>query len=286
MQSLTSLKKNFNQMEINNMINANLKFLPRDSRNHSKESIAERRYQRIKGKSLKNILIERFINKYGYDKGIVTANAIVDDILLLVETYYRYSDNSFLKQGQMVWNAVPINEYPAKGKSMAQTKLLPVVLDIISDSDIEDMKTPLHHRELRIKKVERWTNQAYEQGGTLSQLDLAVLFSVNEFTAGNYVREYQSIYNRKLPTRGNVQLIGSGQTHKREIITDYLNGYLVPSICQRTNHSKEAVERYIRDFEAVKLLAPKFDDINTISLVTRLSKSVVNQYLDLLPVDH
>lgn len=268
------------------MIKANLKFLPRDSRNHSKESIAERRYQRIKGKSLKNILIERFINKYGYDKGIVTANAIVDDILLLVETYYRYSDNSFLKQGQMVWNAVPINEYPAKGKSMAQTKLLPVVLDIISDSDIEDMKTPLHHRELRIKKVERWTNQAYEQGGTLSQLDLAVLFSVNEFTAGNYVREYQSIYNRKLPTRGNVQLIGSGQTHKREIITDYLNGYLVPSICQRTNHSKEAVERYIRDFEAVKLLAPKFDDINTISLVTRLSKSVVNQYLDLLPVDH
>jgi len=286
MQSSISLKKNFNQQEINNMIRANLKFLPRDSRDHSKESIAERRYQRIKGKSLKNILVERFINKYGYDKGIVTANAIVDDILLLVETYYRYSDNSFLKQGQMVWNAVPINEYPAKGKSMAQTKLLPVVLDIISESDIEDMKTPLHHRELRIKKVERWTNQAYEQGGTLSQLDLAVLFSVNEFTAGNYVREYQSIYNRKLPTRGNVQLIGSGQTHKREIITDYLNGYLVPSICQRTNHSKEAVERYIRDFEAVKLLASKFDDINTISLVTRLSKNVVNQYLDLLPIDH
>ena len=268
------------------MITQNLKFIARDTRDHSKESIAERRYQRIKGKSLKNILVERFINKYGYDKGIVTANAIVDDILLLVETYYRYSDNSFLKQGQMVWNAVPINEYPAKGKSMAQTKLLPVVLDIISESDIEDMKTPLHHRELRIKKVERWTNQAYEQGGTLSQLDLAVLFSVNEFTAGNYVREYQSIYNRKLPTRGNVQLIGSGQTHKREIITDYLNGYLVPSICQRTNHSKEAVERYIRDFEAVKLLASKFDDINTISLVTRLSKNVVNQYLDLLPIDH
>jgi hypothetical protein len=286
MQSSISLKKNFNQQEINNMITQNLKFIARDTRDHSKESIAERRYQRIKGKSLKNILIERFINKYGYDKGIVTANAIVDDILLLVETYYRYSDNSFLKQGQMVWNAVPINEFPAKGKSMAQTKLLPVVLDIISESDIEDMKTPLHHRELRIKKVERWTNQAYEQGGTLSQLDLAVLFSVNEFTAGNYVREYQSIYNRKLPTRGNVQLIGSGQTHKREIITDYLNGYLVPSICQRTNHSKEAVERYIRDFEAIKLLASKFDDINTISLVTRLSKNVVNQYLDLLPIDH
>jgi len=268
------------------MINSNLKFISRDTRIHSKESIAERRYQRIKGKSLKNILLERFIHKYGYDKGVVTANAIVDDILLLVETYYRYSDNSFIKPGQMVWHAVPIDEYPAKGKSIEQTKLIPVVLDIISDCDIENMRKPIHHRELRLKRVERWTNQAYEQGATLTQLDLAVLLSVNEFTAGNYVREYQSLYNRKLPTRGNVQLIGSGQTHKKEIIADYLNGYLVPSICQRTNHSKEAVERYIRDFEAVKLLSSKFDDINTISLVTRLSKSVVNQYIDLLPIDH
>lgn len=268
------------------MINSNLKFIPRDTRNHSKESMAERRYQRIKGKSLKHILLERFINKYGYDKGIVTANAIVGDILLLIETYYSYSDNSFIKPGQMVWHAVPIDEYPAKGKSIEQTKLIPVVLDIISESDIEDLRKPIHHRELRLKRVERWTNQAYEQGATLSQLDLAVLLSVNEFTAGNYVREYQSLFNRKLPTRGNVQLLGSGQTHKKEIISDYLGGYLVPSICQRTNHSKEAVERYIRDFEAVKMLSPKFDDINTISLVTRLSKSVVNQYIDLLPIDH
>jgi hypothetical protein len=248
--------------------------------------MAERRYHRIKGKSLKNILRERFLNKYGYDKGIVTAEAIIDDILLLVETYYRYSDNSFLKPGQMVWHAVPVDEFPAKGKSIEQTKLIPVVLDIISESDIEDMKKPMHLREVRLKRVERWTKQAFDQGGTLTQLDLAVLLSVNEFTAGLYVREYQSLYGRKLPTRGNVQLIGSGQTHKNEIINFYLNGFLVPSICQRTNHSKDSVERYIRDFEAVKLLSSKFDDINTISLITRLSKSVVNQYIDLLPVDH
>jgi len=267
------------------MNNNKLKFIPRDTRDHSKESLAEKRYFRIKGKSLKNILLDRFLNQYGYDKGIVTANAIIDDLLSLVEHYYRFSDNSFLKQGQLVWHAVPIDELIARGKSMSQTKLKPVVLDIISDSDIDDMKKPLHHRELRIKKVERWTHQAQDQGALLSQLDLAVLLSVNEFTAGNYVREYESLYNRSLPTRGNVQLIGSGQTHKQTIIADYLNGFLVPTICQRTNHSKDAVERYIRDFEAVKLLHSSKFNINTISLITRLSKSVVNQYIDLIPVD-
>jgi len=113
---------------------------------------------------------------------------------------------------------------------MAQTKLKTVVLDIISDQDIEDMKQPPHHRKIRIKKVARWTQQAYDQGALLSQLDLAVLLGVNEYTSGTYVGEYYQLYGRSLPTRGNVQQIGSGQTHKKEIITDYPNGYLIPKI--------------------------------------------------------
>ena len=267
------------------MIAKNLQFLPRDQRDFSSASCANREYMRMKGKSLKHILVDRFLNHYGYDKGPVTASAIVDDLLALIDQYYRYSDNSFLKQGQMVWPAVPIDEYPKKGKSIAQTKLKPVVLDIITDSDIDDMKIPLHHRELRLKKIERWTQQAYDQGALLTQLDLAVLLTTTTFTAGQYVREYHTIYNKLLPTRGNIQLIGSGQTHKKQIIALHLKGYLVPTICQKTNHSKEAVERYIRDFESVKLLSTKFDDVDLISRIIRLSPTVVKQYLDLLPLD-
>jgi hypothetical protein len=54
---------------------------------------------------------------------------------------------------------------------------------------------------------------------------------------------------------------------------------------ERTNHSKEAVERYIRDFKAVNFLSSKFDDLNTISMVTHIYKGVISQYLDLMPVD-
>ncbi len=262
-----------------------LPFLARDTRNHSKESTALRRYHRIKGKSLKQILLDRFLHQYGYDKGIVTAIAIIDDVLMVIEHYYRFSDNSFLKQGQMVWSAVASDAFPQKGKTIEQTRLCPVVLDIISDADIEDMKTPIHHRALRLKKVERWTQQAYDQGAVLSQLDIAVLLNVNEYTAGQYVREYESLYNRPLPTRGNIQHIGGGQTHKHDIIGFYLKGYLVPTICQKTRHSKEAVERYIRDFEAVRLLATKFDDVDLIARIIRLASSVVRQYLALIPLD-
>jgi hypothetical protein len=267
------------------MIAKNLAFLPRDTRDFSPHALALREYKRIKGKSLKHILLDRFINNYGYDKGTVTASAIVDDLLALIEQFYRYSDNSFLKQGQMVWPAVPIDEYPKKGKSIAQTKLRPVVLDIIADSDIEDMKTPIHHRELRLKKIERWTHQAYDQGALLTQLDLAVLLTATTVTTGQYVREYHNLYHRPLPTRGNIQLIGGGQTHKKEIVALHLKGFLVPTICQKTNHSKEAVERYIRDFESVRLLSTKFDDPDIISRIIRLTTPVVKQYLDLIPLD-
>lgn len=267
------------------MIAKQLPFLRRDLADCSAETMHNQRYKRLKGKTLRQILLHRFLTQYGYDKGAVTAGAIIDDILLLVEQYYRYSDQSFLKQGQMVWHAVPVDEPCAKHKSMAQTKLQPVVLDIVSESDIEDWKTPIHHRELRLKKIERWTQQAYDQGALLSQLDLAVLLCTSEMTAGQYVREYHNLYDRPLPTRGNVQRIGSGQTHKREIITLHLKGYLVPAICKKTNHSKESVQRYIHDYEAIKLLATKFDDVDLISRIIRLKTSVVKQYLDLIPLD-
>jgi hypothetical protein len=267
------------------MIAKNLRFLPRNTSDFSPQSVAMRQYKRMKGKSLKHILLDRFMNHYGYDKGIVTATAIIEDLLSLVEQYYRYTDNSFLKQGQMVWPVVPTDEYPKKGKSMAQTKLKPVVLDIISESDIEDMQTPINHRVLCIKKIERWTNQAYDQGGLLSQLDLAVLLTTSLYSANTYVHEYQNLYQRTLPTRGNIQLIGGGQTHKKEIIALHIKGYLVPVICTKTNHSKDAVERYIRDYESIKLLSTKFDDVDTISRIIRLTPSVVKQYLNLLPLD-
>lgn len=267
------------------MTHKNLPFMPRDTRDHSKPAMDLQRYNRLKGKSLQHILEDRFLNHYGYDKGPVTAAAIVTDVLQLIETYYRFTDNSFLKHGQMVWLAVPVDEFPRKGKSMAQTKLIPIVLDIITDTDLEDIKHSMHHREVRLKKLERWTQQAYDQGALLSQLDLAVLLNVSEMTTGQYVREYESLYGRALPTRGNIQRIGSGQTHKQEIIALYLKGYLAPTIATKTNHSLDAVERYIRDFEAVRLLAPKFDDLETISRIIRLASRVVRQYLDLIPPD-
>ena len=51
----------------------------------TRTQINEKKFRRINDKSLRQLLIHRFLNDYGYDKGEVTATAIVDDILKTVE---------------------------------------------------------------------------------------------------------------------------------------------------------------------------------------------------------
>ena len=84
-----------------------------------------------------------------------------------------------------------------------------------------------------------------------------------------------------LPTRGNIRFIGSYYPQERDCYP--LQGYLTPTIAAKTKHSKEAVDRYIRDYEIVKTVRAATDDIDKISQITRLSKRVISQYLDLIP---
>jgi hypothetical protein len=132
----------------------------------------------------------------------------------------------------------------------------------------------------------RWVDEAFDQGALLSQLDLAILLNVCDAVVSRYVNDYQKLTGRVLPTRGNIHDLSGAITHKREIVALYLQGHDTPRIARKTNHSKEALDRYIRDFETVRLLADKVStDPVRISQLARLNPRVVQQYLDLLPSD-
>lgn len=262
----------------------------------TKHAINDKKFRRINDKSLRQLLIHRFLNAYGYDKGQVTARAIVDDILTTIEHYFVIAqpleklaqgkdlpDERYLRYGQLVWMAVPIDEFPERGKSIVQTRMKPVVLTYLAADDIESIRNGFTSRQLRINRMVRWCYQAYDQGGLLTQLDLAVLLNVCDSVVCSYVNEYQNTSGKILPTRGNIHDLSGAITHKREIITLYLQGYLTPTIAAKTHHSKEAVDRYIRDYEAVKAVRTVTGDVDKIALITHLSKRVINQYLDLIP---
>lgn len=254
----------------------------------TKEQIQLKRFRRLKSKSLHQVLTYRFLNHYGYDKGEITVKAIVDDILSLMENYFLLSQKpdglQFLNYGYLTWMAVPVDEYPQRGKTIAATRLKPILLSFITDDDITHIARGYDAKSLRKKKLLRWVDQAFDQGALLTQLDLAALLGCCDAVVSQYVQEIQKDTGKILPTRGNIHDLSGAITHKKEIITLYLEGYLTPEIATKTNHSKEAVDRYIKDFHRVKLLwENNIRDPEKITQVARLSKRVVQQYIDLLP---
>ena len=258
------------------------------SKSLTKAQIQLKKSRRLKDKGLHRLLLHRFLHHYGYDKGEVTARAIIDDILQLVDDYFLVStiddDLHHLHYGQIVWMAVPTEERPKKYQSIANTPMKPVVLSFVTDHDIDHIAHGFNAVSLRKKRLERWVHEAFDQGALLTQLDLSILLGISDAVVSKYVNEIQSGGRHLLPTRGNVHDLSGAITHKREIITLYLEGQLTPEIARTTHHSAEAVDRYIRDYHRVELLWKHgITDLDQISQLSRLSRRVAHQYIDLLP---
>jgi hypothetical protein len=254
----------------------------------TKEQAQYKKLRRLQGKTLEHVLQHRFLHHYGYDKGPITARAIVKDIVQLIDEYFLVTPLSnerlFLHNGQLTWMAVPVDERPRKYQSVAETRLKPVILSFCTDDDIAHIAHGFDSKTLRKKRLARWIDEAFDQGAVLTQLDLAMLLGVCDAVVSQYVNELYRETHRLLPTRGNVHDLSGAITHKREIITLYLEGYLTPEIAQKTNHAKESVDRYIRDYHRVETLwRHGITDLETMSQLSHLAKRVIQQYIDLLP---
>jgi hypothetical protein len=178
-----------------------------------KEQIQLKKFRRLSDKSLEQLLLHRFLNNYGYDRGEITAKAIINDILQLIDHYFLVTsiddDLHHINYGQLVWMAVPVDEFPQRSKSIAKTRLKPVVLSFINDQDISHIAHGFDSKSLRKNRLSRWVDQAFDQGALLTQLDLAVLLGVCDAVVSQYVQEIQT-EGHLLPTRGNIHDLSGG----------------------------------------------------------------------------
>jgi hypothetical protein len=235
-------------------------------------------YRRLARRNLESLLRYKFLHEYGYDKGEVVAAAIVDDICATVRTYYARADD--LEPGQLIYPAPAATERGGRGKTMAKTKMVPVVLSAVAPEDIEAIRSSTPMIEIRQKRVRRLAHEAYRQGAVLSQADVAVVTGYAQRSVAGVVKRLRDA-GEYLPLRGYIADMGCFPTHKAAVIRLYLSGLTTPAIAARTYHSKAAVDRYITGFERVRLLAPKFAP-EELPLLTGMSERLVAQYLELL----
>lgn len=131
---------------------------------------------------------------------------------------------------------------------------------------------------LKWHRILRYATQARSQGALLTLPDLAMLMGVNVDAIRRKLAEHPEVV---VPTRGRVKDIGRSVSHKARVVELYLQMHTETQITERTGHSYQSVERYLRDFGRVVSLADQGLNAVMIRQVTGRSLALVNVYLDL-----
>jgi hypothetical protein len=182
--------------------------------------------------------------------------------------------------GQVVHWAVVCDE-PA-GKPLSECQMVPVKLSYWDPSDEPD---PSENRDanrlsdLKLKRIERFSQEAQRAGGYLTYADLSYLLGIHTAAISRMVRQNP---HRRVPLRGSECDIGRGISHRNQIIELYLQMHSEVEIAQRTGHSLESVESYIKDFAKVLALSERGLTSTMIRRVTGRSMALVRAYLELV----
>lgn len=225
-------------------------------------------------------LILHLIENYGYSTKPKVAEALIKDLMSIYAAFTKEKDS--LKTGQILWPAVSIKEKHGNGKTLAQTKTINVVLSVLTDSDLKDLARGIKPPLALAKRIARIAEEAYSQGALLTQADIAAIFCISQPKVSQLVRGYQKDMGKVIPLRGLVHDIGRSITHKVKIIEMYTNGFSTKDIARAMSHTPASVDRYIRDFERVKLLLAKGMSPSEIAYITSLSASLVTEYIQIV----
>jgi hypothetical protein len=168
------------------------------------------------------------------------------------------------------------------GKPLGDCQKVTVRLTLEAGQD--DFKVRMEHGVdgLRRARILRVTAEAREQGGLLSYEDLAYrLFNCGVRTI---VRDVGALRRREIdvPTRGQQQDIGPGQTHRVQAVRMYLQGVEGNEIARRMYHTLGSIENYITTFARVAFLVDKGYGDDEIAFVMRRSVPLIMGYRKLL----
>jgi hypothetical protein len=235
---------------------------------------------RARLRSLPALLLSKFLNEYGYDKGPVVAQAIIEDILNTIKGCY----DQRVGPRQCLWLAVRVDR--GRRRAIQATDLVPLRLTLITEEEIamlDDLKLSSHRQatgRCRQHRVIRMCFEAYEQGGVLTVLDLSLILGVSQKVICEHIRAYERETGQLVPIRGTVHDVGSGVTHKGEVVRRFLRGESPDRIARSVHHSQAAVDRYLAAYQRIRLLAQKFPQ-DRLPALSGIAPSVVAEYLAL-----
>jgi hypothetical protein len=221
---------------------------------------------------------------------------IADDITDLQADYYR--DAALVPPGHVVWRGVlDQGGKPPAGRRAEEEPTVTAVLPLITAEDMAKLaqgcprdqhgRTWAHERD--ISRVVRLVKAGLDNPAgrqLLSQADLSLLINRSMATVRRCIQEHFERSGELLPIKGYVLDKGSKPTHKGVILRLYERGVAPPDIARTTSHSLEAVDRYIKDYDRVKVLLSKGLTVTEIGHAIGRGLRTVIQYRKILLESH
>lgn len=185
-------------------------------------------------------------------------------------------DSTKLRPGQM--RRVVVREKAPFGPPLSETGKVEVTLTVDAGADDNEVEKREGREGVRRGRILRLIDEALDQGGVLTQEDLAHVLGVDVRTIRRDVREMKAD-GQLLHTRGQLKGVGRGQTHKVKIIEKWLDREGYDKIERALHHSSGAIQRYISTFLRMIVLKREGKTVKEIAFLTQSSARLVEDYL-------
>ena len=199
-------------------------------------------------------------------------------ILDVVNTHVRPTEH--MRHGQALWLGIATDDPPRQYRRTADTRLVPVVLDLSTPEDIQSRLDRKSSQERLRMKVVRLCEQAHQQGALLSNCDLAELVGRSDSVIAQVLTAHETGTGQLVPRRATLHDVGTGLTHKRIICWKrYAEGKPADMVAQETYHSLEAVDRYLGQFDRVRHCRREGLSPEKTAFTLNCSVALVQEYL-------
>jgi predicted transcriptional regulator len=166
----------------------------------------------------------------------------------------------------------------AFGPSLADTAKVEVTLTVDAGREDGAVKEREGATGLRQGRILRLVAEALEQGGVMTQEDLARVLGTSRRTIARDVQALKAA-GHVVATRGTVKGVGRGQTHKVRIIELWLDREGYDKIARWVHHSPQAIKRYVNAFLRILSLHQQDAAVEEIAFLTQTSVRLVEDYL-------
>jgi hypothetical protein len=236
---------------------------------------ARQRLERLDAKTLDNLFRRRI------EEGAKCSPFVSAAILQIVKEVFPLDPEDLDKQldlGQVKLLVAAAQEPAGKIIELCQKVTVRLTLDAPAD-------LTLRAREgvtaLRRSRILRLASAARDQGGLLTYEDLA--YRLLNCGVRTIVRDVAALRRRGLevPTRGQQQDIGPGQTHRVQAVRLFLQGKEANEIARQLYHALSSIENYVTTFARVVFLAQKGYGTDEIAFVIHRSAALVATYREL-----